>query len=224
MKRIFRYSFSLLLLLCPLAANAQDADTVKASRSLSIGVELTGPVLYSLDRSKYNFEGRLAYRLNYKYFLVIEPGYSGFNFEKHNYEYYSRGMYLRIGTDISLLAPVASRINHFAGIGLRYGLSLFQQATPSISFNNYWGHIDTSVEENSVNAHFIELQGGVKTELFTNVLIGWAVKLRTPLYSSGRNGEKAVYIPGMGSTDSFIAAAVSYYIIYRFPLPDPSGE
>ncbi len=224
MKRIFKFSFKVLLLLYSLAGNAQEADTVKATKSLSIGVDITGPALYATDRSNYNFEGQLSYRLNYKYYLVMEPGYSAYDYEKYNYKYYSRGMYLRVGTDISLLEPVASKINHFAGIGLRYGLSLFQQATPYISLDNYWGHIDTSVEENSVHAHFIELQGSVKTEVFRNFLIGWAVKLRTSVYSSGKNGEKAAYIPGMGTTDSFITPAVSYYIIYRFPLPDSSGE
>lgn len=206
------------------AASAQEADTVKADRSLSIGAEITGPALYATDRSKYNFEGHLSYRLNYKYYLVVEPGYSGFNYEKYNYTYHSHGIYIRMGTDIGMLKPVASKINHFAGIGLRYGLSLFRQATPSISFDNYWGGIETAVEENFVHAHFIELQGSVKAELFRNFLIGWAVKLRTAVYSSGKNGEKAIYIPGMGTTDSFIAPAVSYYIIYRFPLPGPSGE
>ena len=64
MKKIFRFSFNVLLLLCSLAAYAQEADTVKATKSLSIGVDITGPALYAVDRSKFTFEGQLSYRLN----------------------------------------------------------------------------------------------------------------------------------------------------------------
>jgi len=225
MKRIFRFSFSLCLVLLPVVSYAQEeADTVKAQKSLSLGIDITGPVLYSINRSVYNFEGRIDYRLNYKYYIVLEPGFSSYNYEKYNYEYNSRGIYLRMGTDISLLAPVAAKINHFAGIGLRYGLSVFNQETPFISVENYWGEHTTSVEKNSVHSHFLELQGGVRTEVFKNVLIGWAVKLRALVYSSGKNRRKAVYIPGMGGTDKFLSPSISYYIIYRFPVGNVSAE
>jgi len=224
MRRTFKFSFSLSLLLCTLLLNAQEADTVKARKSISTGFDIIGPVLYALDNSKYSYEGHLSYRLNYKYYIVFEPGYSAYDYKQYNYEYHSEGWFLRIGTDISMLQPVASKINHFAGIGLRYGLSVFEQETPSVSIDSYWGKVYTSIPKNSVHAHFLEIQGSVKAELTKNFLIGWSVKLRTLIYSSGRNEEKAVYIPGMGGTDASIIPAVSYYIIYRIPIGSSSGE
>lgn len=224
MRRIFKSIFSLSLLLCSILLNAQDADTVKARNAISLGFDITGPVLYALDNSKYSYEGHLSYRLNYKYFIVCEPGYSEYNYEQYNYEYNSKGWFVRIGTDIGMLEPVASKINHFAGIGLRYGLSVFEQETPSISIDSYWGRVNTSIPRSSVHAHFLELQGSVRTELARNLLIGWSVKLRTLIYSSGRNEEHAVYIPGMGSTDASFIPAISYYIIYRIPIGNSSAE
>jgi len=224
MRRTFKSFFSLSLLLCSILLNAQDADTVKARNSISLGFDITGPVLYTLDNSKYSYEGHLSYRLNYKYFIVCEPGYSEYNYEQYNYEYNSKGWFVRIGADIGMLEPVASKINHFAGIGLRYGLSVFEQETPSISIDSYWGRVNTSIPRSSVHAHFLEIQGSVKTELVRNLLIGWSVKLRTLIYSSGRNEEKAVYIPGMGGTDASFTPAISYYIIYRIPIGSSSDE
>ncbi|MDT8402062.1 MAG: DUF6048 family protein [Bacteroidales bacterium] len=224
MKKMFRYSFSLPLLLLPLLMSAQEADTVQASKSVSLGFDLTGPVLYALDNTGYNYEGHLSYRLNYKYYLVCEPGLSSYTYEQYNYKYSSHGWFIRLGTDIGMLAPVASKINYFAGIGLRYGLAVFEQETPDVSVKNYWGEVNTSIPANTVHAHFLEVQGSIKTEIFRNFLIGWAVKLRTPVYSSGRKEKKAIYIPGMGLTDSSFTPAFSYYIIYRFPLGNSSGE
>ncbi len=225
MKRILKYSFSILLLLIFFNTSAQQqADTVKARKSVSLGFDVTGPVLYSIDNSRSDFEGYLSYRLNYKYFIVLEPGYGSFNTDNYNYEYSCKGYFMRFGTDISMLQPVATKINHFAGIGLRYGLAVFQQETPFISMDSYWGEVVTSVESNRATAHFLELQGSIKAEIFDNLLIGWAVKLRTLIYCSGKNGEGAVYIPGMGGTDAFLSPAVSYYIIYRIPFRHSSGE
>jgi hypothetical protein len=204
--------------------NAQKADTVEASRSLSMGFDVTGPVLHALGSSELRMEGHLSYRLNYKYYLVCEPGFADYSYEQYNYDYTSRGWFARLGTDIGMLAPVASKINHFAGIGLRYGLSVFKQESPFISIDNYWGEVNTSIPANSVHAHFLEVQGSVKTEVFSNFLIGWAVKLRTLIYSSGRDEKKPVYIPGYGSNNTSFTPAISYYIIYRFPLGNSSGE
>ncbi|MBS0011921.1 MAG: hypothetical protein KFF49_10955 [Bacteroidales bacterium] len=224
MSKIFKYCFSLYLLLFALQLQARDADTVKAARSVSAGIELTGPVLYSLDKSSYNFEGYLSYRLNNKYYLVCEPGLARFYHEQYNYEYQSHGWFLRLGTDIGMLQPVAAKINHFAGIGLRYGFSLFEHETPVIGTDNFWGSTTSSVPLNSVHAHFLELQGSIKTEITRNLLIGWSVKLRTLIYSSGKKEKQAVYIPGMGRTDNAFVPAISYYIIYRIPLGKASGE
>lgn len=224
MRKTFKFSFSLILLLYSVLINAQEADTVKARRSISAGFDITGPVIYATDNSKYNFEGHLSYRLNYKYYIVCEPGYSEYNYNQYNYEYNSEGWFVRLGADIGMLQPVASKINHFAGIGVRYGLSVFEQETPFVSIDSYWGKLNTSIPRNSVHAHFLEIQGGVKTEIFRNFLIGWSVKLRTLIYSSGRNGKRPVYIPGMGAADAAIVPSVSYYIIYRIPISNSSAE
>lgn len=224
MRKMCKYFFSLAILLIPLWLDAQEADTVQASKSISVGFDITGPVLYAVDNTKYNLEGHLSYRLNYKYYLVCEPGYSKYSYDKYNYEYNSMGWFIRLGTDIGMLAPVASKINHYAGIGFRYGLSVFEQETPSIIFRNFWGELNTSLSAYTVHAHFLEIQGGIKTEVFNNFLIGWSVKLRTLIYSSGKDDRKAVYVPGYGPTGATFTPAVSYYIIYRFPFRDSSGE
>jgi len=210
--------------MCTVQVFAQEADTVKATKSISAGIEVSGPVLYALDNSKYNLEGYFSYRINNKYYIVLEPGYSRYNYSQYNYDYNCQGWFFRIGTDIGMLEPVASKVNHFAGIGLRYGLSVFEQEAPFISVDSFWGKASTSIPANFVHAHFLEVQGSVKTELFRNFLIGWAIKLRTHLYSSDSNVKKAIYIPGMGNTGASFTPAFSYYIIYRIPLRNSSGE
>lgn len=224
MKKISRFSFSAFLIIFPLLLTAQEADTVKAAKSISAGFEVSGPVLHAFNSSVLNAEAHLSYRLNHKYYIVVEPGFTDYEFSRYNYDYNNRGFFTRIGADIGMLPPLASRINHFAGIGLRYGVSVFEQEVPFISVDSYWGKATTSIPANIAHAHFLEVQGSIKTEVFRNLLIGWAVKLRTLVYSSAKDEKKPIYIPGMGSTDATFTPAFSYYIIYRIPLGSSSSE
>lgn len=223
MRKIFAL-FSSLLLLTTVYVYSQNVDTVKADNSISIGIDLLGPLSYSLGEDVYNFDGFISYRLNYKYFLVAEAAFGSFSYEQYNYSYSSQGFTLRFGTDISMLKPDKFRINHFTGIGLRYGVSVFNQEIPVIIMDNYWGPINTSVEKNHSHAHYLEALGGVRAEIIKNISIGWSVRLRMLLFHSGKDQPVPVYIPGMGETEKTFASTVNYHIIFRFPSRPSSSE
>ncbi|MEZ5012648.1 MAG: DUF6048 family protein, partial [Bacteroidales bacterium] len=115
MKRISVLFISLLLLSGSLYP--QEADTTRSYRDLSFGVELSGPVIYSLDSNNMNIELRLSHRINQKYYAVAEPGISRFSYSQYNYDYRSSGIFVRMGIDINLMKPKVKPGNHFAGLG-----------------------------------------------------------------------------------------------------------
>jgi hypothetical protein len=216
MRRIYALSISLLLI--STISFSQEQLEKRVERPFSLGIELSGPIISALDTSSLNYEISLSYRLNHKYFIVIEPGFTSFSYTQYNYDYLSSGGYLRAGVDINLMKPKAEPGNHYAGIGLRYGISLFNQETPLGSYSNYWGDYNFAIEREFVHAHFLEASGGVKAELFRNILIGWTFRARVLIYQSAGKENKPVSIPGLGETNGGIQPGFSYQLIWILPF------
>jgi hypothetical protein len=218
MKKTFVLFFSLLAATMQLKAQEEDADSLLVPSGMEIGIELSGPLIYAADSSLFNLEVRLAYRLNRKYHLVAEPGIGRYSYSQYNYSYKSGGFYLRAGTDINLMRTKGDPGNHFAGLGLRYGIALFNQETPSASWSGYWGEHSFSVDPRFVHAHFLEVSGGVRGEIFRNILIGWSIRGRILLYQSAGSGARPVMVPGIGSLRKSITPAFSYHLIWIIPF------
>jgi hypothetical protein len=199
---------------------AQDPDTIIVPRAFDIGIDISGPLIYVIDKDQLNAEGFFSYRLNHKYSIILEGGYSNFNYEQYNYIYNCDGYFGRIGTDINLLKPKNSKGKHYTGIGFRYGLSVFNQETPWIRNDGYWGTFESAGKREQVNAHFFESNFGVKAELFKNFIIGWSLRLRILIYSSSNENYKPVYIPGFGGTDRTLQPGMSYFLVWRIPFKD----
>jgi len=197
---------------------AQEADSTAAGGIAGIGIDISGPVIYAIDNNVFNLEFLLNYRLNQKYYVVAEAGHGRYSYSQYNYEYNSNGVFLRSGFDMNLLKPKSKPGNHFAGLGVRYGISLFNQETPTANASNYWGSYDYNIDSRFVHAHFLEFSGGAKAEIFRNVLIGWTVRARLLFYQSAGKNNKPVYIPGMGGTDRRLQPGFSYHLIWLIPI------
>ena len=216
MKRIYVLFSSLIILSS--AIYGEVSDTLESRKALSFGIEITGPVIYSLNKNNQNYEGYTSLRLNHKYYLVAEAGYSNYQYEQYNYSCISNGFFFRIGTDINLLKPESKIGNNYVGIGFRYGLALFNQETPWYTYDNYWGEVESSISKKFVNGHFLQLSGGIKAELFDNLFIGWTIRVNMMIYQSSGKENKPVFIPGMGGTDGAIEPGISFHIAWQIPL------
>jgi hypothetical protein len=216
MKRIYVLFSSLLLTAA--AISAQEADSLPNRKALIFGVELTGPVIYAIDNNWLNYEAYVALRLNHKFYIVGEGGYSNYKYDQYNYSCENRGAFMRIGTDINLLKTEKETGNNFVGIGFRYGLAIFKQETPWFKYENYWGEIESEIPEKIVHGHFLSLSGGIKAELFDNIFIGWTIRVNMMLYNSSGKENRPVSIPGMGGTDGTIEPGISFHLAWQIPL------
>ena len=107
--------------------------------------------------------------------------------------------------------------NNFVGIGLRYGLSVFTQETPWLKYDNYWGSSETLIDSKAATGHYLQLSGGVKAELFKNLLIGWTVKVNLLMFHTAGSDNRPVYIPGMGNSDKAIGQGIAFHIAWMIP-------
>jgi hypothetical protein len=175
MRKIYVYIISIASLFFPKLSQAQ--DTVAFPLKVRAGIEVTGPVIYMIDDNNLDFGGFVSADRNEKMAYTLEGGYSYFSYSQYNYDFRSKGVYIKAGVDFNLLKPNVAAGRYHALLGLRYGMSLFSSETPALSHENYWGTGHSSIAASNMSGHFLELAPGVRTELFRNLSIGWNVSL-----------------------------------------------
>jgi hypothetical protein len=202
-----------------MTASAQDEppDTVVIPLKIRAGLELAGPVIYFTDKNNLSFEGYVSGDLNEKMAIFLGGGYADFKYSQYNYDYLSRGVFIKAGVDFNLLKPEINMGKYWAGIGLHYGQSIFTSETPSFEHENYWGTTASSIPSKTSWGHFLEISPGFKAELFNNFSIGWSVSLRRLIYSGTTKDLMPVYIPGFGTGGKTMSFAMNYFITINIP-------
>ncbi|MBN2665356.1 MAG: hypothetical protein JXR67_02510 [Bacteroidales bacterium] len=233
MRKISVYFISLFLILDLPGIMAQ--DTILFPLKIRAGFDIIGPGIYMSDKNNLNMEGFLSFDRNEKMAYIVEGGYSNFNYSQYNYDYTSTGTFARLGVDLNLLKPDKALGLYWAGIGLRYGLSLFSSETSSLSYENYWGEMTSSIPSKKMTAHFLEVAPGVRTEVFKNLSMGWTIRLKLLISGGGGKDIRPISIPGYGNGGRTTNAGISYFITWNIPyktktviikpeLPDEEDE
>jgi hypothetical protein len=212
MRRISAYFINLLIFTFAVTANAQDSLTIPLN--IRIGADVYGPVSYFSNRNNLSIEGYLSMDIDTQKAAVIEAGYLNFRYSQYNYSYLSKGAFVRLGVDFNLIHPEVALGKYYAGIGLRYGISIFNSEVPSYRYDNYWGSVTGSIPRSTHMAHFIEASPGIKAEIFRNFSMGWVIRLRFLIYSGTGKDLKAVYIPGYGDGVKTFSPGINYYLIW----------
>lgn len=215
MRRTCVFFINLLFFINPVIVRSQ--DTILFPLKIRAGLDITGPATYFLDKERLSLEGFLSLDRNEKMAYVIEGGYLKYNYSQYNYEFQTNGMFLRAGVNFNLLKPEMSVGKYWAGIGFRYGLSLFHTEVPSFQTENYWGTYNSSIPGRTSIGHFIEASPGVRTELFKNLSIGWSIRLRLLISGGGNKDIRPIYFPGFGNSGKITNAGINYYILWEIP-------
>ena len=215
MWRTFAYSISLLLSLSCSLIQVRAQDTIPIPLKIRIGLEVSGPVIYYLDKNILNAEGYISVDLDEKKSLMIAAGYLDYKYSQYNYTYMNSGVFIRTGIDFNLLKPDKALGKYWAGIGLRYGLSRFNSEVPSYEKENYWGTATSSIAKQTDWGHFVEVSPGVRAEIFKNFSIGWSVSLRMLLHTSTGKDLKPIYFPGYGNGTKTLSTGLSYFIVWN---------
>ena len=217
MKSISGYICKILLLAVAIpAVHGQDTLRTYGPR---FGIDVARFVYYFADPAEIGAEASVDLEVYPNIYPVVELGYNSINTEEESFDYASSGPYLRIGADYNLL-PVNDRsIHHSTTIGFRYGLSTFShQAENVLVPSDYWGDLVIDSYENSLTGHWIELVGGLKTELVPNFFLGWNIRYRILLNPEMDPLVTPDLVPGFGNGATNRVFGITYSILYKLPL------
>jgi len=213
MRRIFVYFINLLLVFtfCPREAKSQ--DTIQFPLKIKAGIEVAGPLYYLIDKNNFILEGYISFDMSEKIAPALNIGYSDYGYIQYNYNFRINGIFMRPGADFNLLAPQKTKGKYYMGLGVRYGLSIFNSEYPSFHQENYWGNTTSSIPAETALGHFVELSPGVRTQIFKHITIGWNISLRF-LLSAGTE-IKPVYMPGFGDATKTFSPGLGYFISWN---------
>lgn len=217
MRRIYVYLFSFLLFLIISAGKLHAQDTISVPLKIKAGADVSGPAIYMSDKNILNYEGCISVDLNEKLSLAFNAGYSNFRYSQYNYEFLNKGVFIRAGIDLNLLKPDKAQGKYWAGIGFRYGLSLYNSEVPSFKKENYWDTTYSSISKSSYAGHFLEVSPGIRAEIFKNFSIGWNINLRMLLAAGTGRDLRPVSFPGYGNGGKSLVTGMSYFFVLNIP-------
>ncbi len=194
----------------------QPDSLVVVPLKIRVGMEISGPVIYLTNNSMLNLEGFVNADLNERFSVLLGGGFTDYSYTQYNYDFHTKGSYFKAGADLNLLRPELAMGKYWAGIGLHYGLSGFTFETPSFEHENYWGTVTSSLSTQTNWAHYLELSGGFKAELFNDFSIGWSISLRKLIYTGADKELRPIYYPGYGEGGGTLSYGLNYYISWNF--------
>ena len=236
MKYTLKYTFSLLLILCSLTINAQEINEAESTAvkdtippkierfGLRVGVDL-----FKLSRSFYekNYKGIEFvgdYRLTKRYFIAAEIGNENKTQDEDRENFTTKGSYIKAGFDYNAYENWLG-MHNMIYLGLRYGVSSFSQTLNSYKIYNpttnfpEQGVIQSGEKFNGLSAQWVEVVAGVKAEIFTNLYVGFSLRLNRIVSNKQPNNFENLYIPGFNRTYSGdFGAGFNYTVSYFIPL------
>ncbi|MBD3724617.1 MAG: hypothetical protein IE891_07530 [Flavobacteriaceae bacterium] len=222
---MLKYIFSLLAVFIGLNSFSQDTTKVVYPQryGLRVGIDL-----HRLSKSFYDadYKGLEVvgdYRLTRKFYIAGELGNENKTVDDDRFNFTTKGTYFKVGFDYNAYENWLDMENMIYA-GMRVGVSSFSHTLNTYKIydpTNYYGeNIVVSGEKfNGLNASWIEVIGGVKAELFSNLYLGFSVRLNYLLSEKEPNNFANLYIPGFNRTyEGKFGAGFNYTLSYFIPI------
>jgi hypothetical protein len=196
---------------------AVSQDTVTVPLHLRAGFDLSGPLMKLINNELISYGVLTSADVNSALTLSAGIRYSSFHREQHNYDFSSHGTSIVAGADYNFIKAKTSEGRYYAGIGLRYGISIYREEAPMIKYTNEWGAGESGLPVSHHAGHFLEITPGVRTELLPGLTIGWNLYMRLLISAGAGKDLKPVWMPGYGAATSGMTTGAAYYISLSIP-------
>lgn len=186
---------------------------------LRLGLDISAIGRQIIERDVQQLEFSADSEIIHNWFAVLEGGYMRVNANREDFTYLSSGFFGRLGFDFNLLGRNSAEQNDLVVIGLRYAYSRLSHEAPFFVVTNpYWGGHDGMVESSNYNLHWIEFSGGLRTEVYRNIFLGWTLKTRVRVSPTSTPDLEPFYIAGFGQGNRRAPVMVHATVYYKFPF------
>ncbi|WP_229719381.1 DUF6048 family protein [Winogradskyella schleiferi] len=225
-------SVIILLLFSAMAFAQEDKKTVKDTLiykqkyGLRLGADISKLARTFLDDDYSGFEIMGDYRLTKRIYIAGEIGNEERILETDYLSNTTKGSYFKAGVDMNFYKNWLDMENMIYA-GFRVGASSFSQTLNNYTiydvYSQYWGEqftVDEGTEYSGLSALWVELQVGLKAELFNNFFAGVNVQLKVLLSEKEIDNYENLYVPGFNRTfdSSAFGGGFGFNLSYLVPI------
>lgn len=197
----------------------------KQRYGIRFGADVSKPIRSLLDKNYTGLELIGDYRFSKRFYIAGEIGTEKKITDDELINFETSGSYIKLGVDYNAYENWLDMQNSIY-VGLRYGFSTFKHTINSFSIYNtddYWDEdllMSNPSELSNLNAHWLELQLGIKVEVFQNLFVGANVQLKRYISQKEPDNFANLYIPSFGKTTegSNFGVGYGYTISYLIPF------
>ena len=207
-----------MLLLLTVNVFAQKADTLKRDfrpTGIRMGYDIFGGAWSKWDDSFTGVEASADIDF-YRYYLTVDVGNWKRNFEDEADRYANNGRYLRAGVDVNFLKKDPEKNMFF--IGARYGWGTFSETLARTTYDPAWGPFTETFTNSNSRASWFEITSGLRVKMYKFFWMGYTIRYKFGLNTSGTGALVPHDVPGFGSTFKSNTWGFNYLLLFRIPV------
>ncbi len=210
--------------------NAQDSIVYQKRYGIRLGIDLSKPIRSLIDDNYQGIAIEADYRLNNRFRPAIELGRESYITQENNLRVKSKGSYFKLGVNYNTYNNVLWMQNEIY-VGLRYGFSMFSEELTQYTIHDYDHYFSPDVRYNrekfkQLNAHWIEFQVGLKTEIVRNLYLGIHAELKRIVSQKEPDNFGNLWIPGYNRNfdHSLFGIGWGYSVSYLIPITKQTAK
>jgi len=203
-----------------------DTLVFKQKYGLRIGSDISKLARTFFDDDYSGFEIMGDYRLTKRIYIAGEIGNEERTLETDYLNNTTTGSYFKAGIDMNFYQNWLDMENMIY-TGFRIGASTFSQKLNNYTvydvYNQYWDNqysVEEGQEFNGLTALWVEMQIGLKAELFNNFYAGLNVQLKVLVSDKEIDNYENLYVPGYNRTydSSRFGGGYGFNLSYLIPI------
>jgi len=224
---MLKYFISTLLTFCciTIQANTIISNDFLKKYGLRVGTDLQKLIKSASSEEYKGISFNADIRFKESMFLFSEIGNEKKIVEYSNVDSEISGNYIKLGLQFKLNRNIFGLRNLiYSSIGM--GVSSFDQKIFRYGIHNIysdlWGEFESTdaINLENLNANWIEIGFGVKTEILNNLFLGLELQLKNLISQKNKNDISNFYIPGFNRTyeGSNFGLGLNYSLTYLIPI------
>lgn len=222
--------FFISMLLCSSSGMSQEVatDSIVTPRvekyGLRVGADISKLARTAFEEGYSGFEVMGDIRFYKQFYAAAEIGNETRDWDEENLKSTTKGSYIKLGADYNAYNNWLGMENAIFA-GLRYGFSTFSQElngfgiyTTNTVFPTEF--VQSDQKFTGLNASWVELIVGVKTEVVNNLYLGIQLQLKRKVGETKPENFDNLIVPGFNRTFDFseFGAGYGYSITYFIPI------
>lgn len=189
-------------------------------RDLKFGWDVSNLIVGALSSSRTGIDFSIDYTIKKNIYGIVEFGQNNYRDASDAMDYFSDGMYFRLGIDSKMSENERNISRDIFYLGARYAFATFEQRLEDFQTNSsYWPSATGDNVSYRNQAHWAEAIAGFKVEVLKNMYLGLGLRFKFIILQTGdKTVLPAPYIPGFGKTSGPIVIGFSYNVYYNLPL------